>query len=77
MLDVLNKHLLAEPTVCVVNQWISGLAEEEQAAFEAVRENSSKVVLASLYKDLNDESELPFKLTAFRSHLRGYCTCQK
>ena len=75
MLEVLNKHLTAAPSICVVGQWVIELHEEEQAAFIALR-NNSKVVAASLYKDLNDETELPFKLTAFRSHLRGYCTCQ-
>lgn len=76
MLDVLNKHLTAAPTICVVAQWVSELKEDEQSAFVALRSNNNKVVVASLYKDLNEETELPFKLTAFRSHLRGYCTCQ-
>jgi hypothetical protein len=75
MLDVLNKHLTSTPTVCVVAQWISKLTEQEQVAFVQLR-NNDKVVAASLYKDLNEEDELPFKLTAFRSHLKGYCTCQ-
>lgn len=75
MLDVLNKHLTETPSVCVVAQWISGLGEQERVAFVQLR-NNDKVVAASLYKDLNEEDELPFKLTAFRSHLKGYCTCQ-
>jgi hypothetical protein len=75
MLDVLNKHLVAAPALCVVGQWTNTLTQEEQEAFTALR-NNSKVIAASLYKDLNDETELPFKLTAFRSHMRGYCTCQ-
>lgn len=75
MLDVLNKHLTATPAVCVVEQWVLSLEKEERAAFIELR-NNNKVVVASLYKDLNKETELPFKLTAFRSHLRGYCTCR-
>ena len=75
MLDVLNKHLTTKPVICVVSQWISELPQEEQDAFIELR-NNNKVVVASLYKDLNKETELPFKLTAFRSHLRGYCTCR-
>lgn len=74
MLDVLNKHLTAKPSVCSVSKWISTLSEEEQAAFNTLRAGS--IVVAALYKDLNDELNLPFKLTAFRSHMRGYCTCQ-
>ena len=75
MLDVLNKHLTTTPALCVVAQWTATLAQDEQEAFAALRSNP-KVIAASLFKDLNDETELPFKLTAFRSHMRGYCTCQ-
>jgi hypothetical protein len=75
VLDVLNKHLTTIPVICVVASWIGELPEEEQAAFIELR-NNNKVVVATLYKDLNNEIELPFKLTAFRSHLRGYCTCR-
>lgn len=75
MLDVLNKHLTTIPVICVVGQWIGELSQEEQDAFIELG-NNDKVIVASLYKDLQKEIELPFKLTAFRSHLRGYCTCR-
>lgn len=76
MLDVLNKHLHAEPKKCVVSQWIVGLPDDEQTAFNAVMEHNQQIHIASLFKDLSNETKLPFKLTAFRSHIRGYCTCQ-
>jgi hypothetical protein len=75
VLDVLNKHLTTIPVICVVGQWIGELSQEEQDAFIELG-NNDKVIVASLYKDLQKEIELPFKLTAFRSHLRGYCTCR-
>jgi hypothetical protein len=75
MLDVLNKHLSEEKAGCTVNKWIEDLQQEERDAFASVKANNAKIRLAGLYKDLNAESELPFKLTAFRSHMRGYCTC--
>jgi len=75
MLEVLAKHLTSSTSGCVVAQWITGLKEEEQKAFAQAKENNSKIKLANLFTDLNKELELPFKLTAFRSHMRGYCTC--
>jgi hypothetical protein len=76
MLDVLNKHLHAnENKGCVVEDWIKQLDSKEQDAFAEIKKNNHEVKIAQLYKDLSTQLELPFKLTAFRSHLRGYCTC--
>ena len=78
MLDVLEKHLNGgDASVCIVARWIDGLKEEEKQAFLRIKENSQTIHVASLFADLNKSTSLPFKLTAFRSHLRGYCTCQK
>jgi hypothetical protein len=76
MLDILNKHLVSERKGCSVNTWLLLLPQEEQEAFALVKENNLNISIASLFADLNKEDILPFKLTAFRSHLRGYCTCQ-
>lgn len=76
MLEIINKHLAAVPQGCVVEQWVRSLSEEEQTGFDSVKA-STKVVVADLYLDLMSTIELPFKLTAFRSHMRGYCTCPK
>jgi hypothetical protein len=76
MLEVLTKHLSDKVSVCVVAKWITELSIEEQAAFASVKEKNANIKIALLYSDLNAETELPFKLTAFRSHMRGYCTCQ-
>ena len=77
MLDVLQRHIEAQPRVCVVAQWIDSLSEAEKEAFAKVKENNKKVQLAVLHADLAAQTELPFRLTAFRSHFRGYCTCKK
>jgi hypothetical protein len=77
MLDVLQRHIEAKPLGCVVSQWVSTLSEEEQKAFDKIKENNKNIHLAILHSDLNQQTELPFKLTAFRSHFRGYCTCKK
>jgi len=76
MLEVLNKHLTTDNTVCIVAQWISTLPAEEQEVLNALKDNNARVIISDLYKDLKKEVELPYKLTAFRSHLRGYCTCR-
>jgi hypothetical protein len=76
MLEVLTKHLTSTETGCVTAQWIATLSEEEQKAFALTKENNEKIRIAHLYTDLSKEVLLPFKLTAFRSHLRGYCSCR-
>ena len=53
------------------------LEDAEKEAFAKLKENNKNVVLASLYKELHNAESMPFGLTAFRSHLRGYCTCLK
>jgi hypothetical protein len=76
MLDVLNKHLENVPTGCAAARWINTLSKDEQKVFELIKEKSSTIKVAQLYADLSKDLDLPFKLTAFRSHLRGYCTCR-
>lgn len=77
MLDILKKHLEETAYQCVVSTWISGLEAEEQQAFALLKQNQERIVFANLYSELASQQELPFKITAFRSHMRGYCTCQK
>lgn len=76
-LAVLQKHLGEAKIGCVVSKWIDGLSEEEQKAFELIREKSDLVSLTGMYKDLLDNQDLPFGCTSFRIHFRGTCTCPK
>jgi hypothetical protein len=77
MLDVLQRHIEASPHVCVTGTWINTLSKAEQEAFAKIKEDSIKIQLSALYSDLNEQNKLPFKITAFRGHFRGYCSCQK
>ena len=77
MLDILKKHLEETAFQCVVATWINELKNEEQQAFELLKQNQERIVLSVLYTELSAQQELPFKLTAFRGHMRGYCSCQK
>lgn len=78
MLDILTKHLEEKAAAsCVVSVWIALLDPKEQDAFAKLKENNKNIICASLYKELHADDPLPFGLTAFRSHLRGYCTCPK
>lgn len=76
MLETLKKHLDNEHKLCVVGVWVTTLDEEHQNLFAVIKEKNKDVTIAPLYKDLSIEEELPFQLTSFRSHLRGYCTCR-
>jgi hypothetical protein len=77
MLDILKKHLEETVFQCVVATWIKELEDEEQQAFALLKQNQERIVFADLYKELLNNQELPFKITAFRSHMKGYCSCQK
>lgn len=76
MLEVLTKHLENSNDGCVVANWIASLEQDEQKAFALLKEKSTTIKVSQLFTDLNKQIPLPFKLTAFRSHLRGYCTCR-
>ena len=76
MLNVLEAYLKnPAPVKCAVGAWIAKQGEEEQNLLEEIK-NRRDVVMSDLYKDLNSESPLPFKVSLFRSHMRGYCACQ-
>ena len=77
MLDILKKHLEETAFQCVVATWINELKEEEQQAFALLKQNQERIVVANLYSELSEQQDLPFKITAFRGHMRGYCSCQK
>lgn len=77
VLDILNKHINTATEGCSVSAWIDLLHDEEKKAFENIREHSENINVSSLYNELKTTEALPFKITAFRSHLRSYCTCPK
>ncbi|CAB4174696.1 hypothetical protein UFOVP965_69 [uncultured Caudovirales phage] len=77
MLDILQKHINQSVKVeCIVAKWVNVLPEEEQQALEKLR-TSYSTVYTDLYRDLSNSVVLPFRITAFRSHMKGYCACQK
>ena len=77
MLKALEKRLDYTGTErCTVGRWEDSQEPEDKTQLEVIKSIKQRVSLASLYKDLQDEVELPFKLTAFRAHMGGYCTCR-
>jgi len=77
MIDILEQYI-AQPSGegCAMNIWLSSQPKEVQSMFEKLQENKS-INLSSLFSDLNQHSPLPFKITLFRMHMRGYCSCKK
>lgn len=77
--DVLDYHLKRETVGCIVNRWIAELDPEDKQGFEKLMEltknNSKAIDVKLLYDGLRAKTELPFRLTVFRSHMRGYCVC--
>ena len=79
------KELIAEQIQikkfnCLVAKWINTLDTEDKDAFvqlkEALTKDSKHINVASLFQSLSTKTNVPFRLTAFRSHMQGYCTCQ-
>ena len=75
ILDILEEQLQEKTGVCSVGKWISKLEPEEQDALQKIQQIQT-YNLSELYRKLADRTELPYKLTSFKSHMRGVCTCQ-
>jgi acyl CoA:acetate/3-ketoacid CoA transferase alpha subunit len=66
-----------QPGKCCIASWISSLPKEEAQKFESLKTENTRVPIKNLYEALVAAGvELPGKLTAFRSHFKGYCTCK-
>lgn len=78
IIDIIESHLnpSQEAFSCIVGKWESTLTEEEQQGLETLKALPT-LNTSSLYRSLNSREELPFKPTSFKSHMRGYCPCQK
>lgn len=78
--ELIAEQLGASRYNCTVSRWIETLDEEDKNAFVQLKTELSKnnryVNIASLFQSLSHKTSVPFKLTAFRSHMQGYCTCQ-
>lgn len=77
MLDTVLEAYLSKPieVKCSVGLWVASKNTEFQELFRKI-ENHPNLNLAELYKDMSAEEALPFKLTLFRSHMRGDCACK-
>lgn len=78
LLEILSKekHKVRQ-TECSTKKWLDTLSEEElDALMDCI--NDPSISISSLYNSIaHSDAGIPFKLTAFRSHMRGYCVCQK
>ena len=78
--DLIAEQLETKKFNCLVAKWINTLDKDDKDAFlelrEALTKDSKYINVASLYAALSSKTTTPFKLTAFRSHMQGYCTCQ-
>ena len=78
--ELIAEQLETKKFNCTVSKWIHTLDAEDKDAFlqlkDALSKDSKHINIASLYTALSSKTSIPFKLTAFRSHMQGYCTCQ-
>ena len=71
------KQEALKPQLCVIAKWLSTLDKEEAKEFLECMSIPS-LSTAGLYNSLLSQGvALPFKMTAFRMHVKGYCPCQK
>lgn len=76
LLEIIESHANAVPSKCSVGKWIETLTSEEQTALNGLVKNDN-LNATSLFLALEEQVKLPFKITTFRSHMRGYCSCQQ
>lgn len=80
--EVLSTHLEPKPAECVVQKWQNSQPFSNREMLNKIRalnmdeDKKKHTDIAELYKALTSETALPFKVTSFRSHMRGYCVCQ-
>jgi hypothetical protein len=78
--DILDDFITKAPKAgeCVTAGWINSLAPEDKKRIESLTTTNKNVPVKNVYEVLVATGhKLPMKLTAFRSHFKGYCTCKK
>lgn len=76
LLEIIEDYAKTASSKCSVGKWVDTLEKEEQDALNSLI-NSESLNATSLFLAIEKQVKLPFKVTTFRSHMRGYCTCQQ
>lgn len=74
--NLLESHLNIPTEGCAAGNWVTTLPDEEQTLLKKLSEKKG-LNLTKFFAELSKESNLPFKLTTFKSHMRGACACPK
>lgn len=75
--DVLREHLdgTRQSIKCTVGKWLEA-QEKEVVELLSILASRPTTNVSSLFRDLQ-ESNIPFKLTTFKLHMKGNCACPK
>jgi len=66
------------PKKCKTQKWVNTLSKDDQEKFNSLKNENRSVDIKNLFETLQEAGiNLPMGLTAFRSHFKEYCTCQK
>lgn len=66
------------PKKCKTQKWVITLSKDDQEKFNSLKNENRSVDIKNLFEALQEAGvNLPMGLTAFRSHFKEYCTCQK
>jgi hypothetical protein len=79
LLEVLKeqKSIATSEPACMVADWLLTLNDEEAQEFIECMKVPNLSALG-LYNALVKQGiDLPFRATTFRSHVKGYCICQR
>jgi len=78
MIEILQEYLEQpnKASKCVVKSWLLEKPQEAQDLFEQLMQKRG-LNMSALYSSLEKTEELPFKITVFRMHMKGYCACPK
>lgn len=81
MVDAFADFLVDKKFECSVKKWLNTLSTEDQQNYLIIEQRyrtGANITVSAIYAALLAELEtLPFKLTSFRTHMNGACTCQR
>jgi hypothetical protein len=77
LINALNGYLEGKiPTaLCLVGKWLEEQEADVKEVFYQLYERES-INFSALYRAI-EESELPFKFTTFKVHMKGQCQCPR
>jgi hypothetical protein len=73
--EIIKQHLNDADAKWTFADWLHQQSKSDQEGFALLMQKKS-INVANLYRSMTTLTDLPFKSTTFKSHVRGDCKCQ-